>query len=285
MSITKKLFVSYTLKDKVLTIEHLRRLKTQVSLSYDTYIDILDNDSHDKQQRVDNELVKCDELYVIDTPLVRESNWVNYELTQFHLLGKPIGSIDPQSIDITSKRPIMRHKVFIIYHCVNDQWAKDRLIELNRQFDFFIEASVDTGNFFDEFDDQKMYQEMHDKCPNNSKVAILLLGTDTQYRKFSDWKLLNSYIRRCHGIVAIMLPDNRSKSYHTTYGNKQKVILPIVNDRKSVDYYLEPKSQLINMPACVIDKPKNKGTKVSIVNWNDLNIDKLTLLIDNAANY
>lgn len=77
---TNKIFVSYTLKDKELTIEHLRRLKTQVSLLSDTYIDILDNDSVDWQQRVNDELNVCDNLWLIATPHARKSIWVNHEL-------------------------------------------------------------------------------------------------------------------------------------------------------------------------------------------------------------
>ena len=52
-------FCSYTLRDGLVTIEKLRKLKELISKYADCYIDILDNDSIDKQERVVEELNKA----------------------------------------------------------------------------------------------------------------------------------------------------------------------------------------------------------------------------------
>ena len=44
-----KVFVSYTLRDACVTVEKLRALKRQLPLGYDSFVDIIDNDSEDKQ--------------------------------------------------------------------------------------------------------------------------------------------------------------------------------------------------------------------------------------------
>ena len=46
-----------------------------------------------------------------------------------------------------------KHKVFISYHHDNDQWAKEKLLELNSKYDIFIDRSVDTGDISDDLSD------------------------------------------------------------------------------------------------------------------------------------
>ena len=56
----KKVFISYTLRDENVTIEKLQALKRQMPLNCDSFVDIIDNDSDDRQARVDKELWECD---------------------------------------------------------------------------------------------------------------------------------------------------------------------------------------------------------------------------------
>ena len=49
----KKVFISYTLRDENVTIKKLQALKRQMPLSCDSFVDIIDNDSEDRQARVD----------------------------------------------------------------------------------------------------------------------------------------------------------------------------------------------------------------------------------------
>ena len=75
-----KIFVSYTLKDGYLDTSVLSQVKELYRNSDSCYIDILDNDSVDKQGRVEKELQSADVLLLIETPMVMESKWVRHEL-------------------------------------------------------------------------------------------------------------------------------------------------------------------------------------------------------------
>ena len=72
-------FCSYTLRDGLVTIEKLRKLKELISKSADCYIDILDNDSIDKQERVVEELSKAQLVLVLMSPDLNKSAWVKEE--------------------------------------------------------------------------------------------------------------------------------------------------------------------------------------------------------------
>ena len=72
-------FCSYTLRDGLVTIEKLRKLKELISKYADCYIDILDNDSIDKQERVVEELNKAQLVLVLMSPDLKKSAWVQEE--------------------------------------------------------------------------------------------------------------------------------------------------------------------------------------------------------------
>lgn len=72
-------FCSYTLRDGLVTIEKLRKLKELISQSDACYIDILDNDSIDKQERVVEELNKAQLVLVLMSPDLKKSAWVKEE--------------------------------------------------------------------------------------------------------------------------------------------------------------------------------------------------------------
>lgn len=75
-----RLFVSYTLRDGYLDISILLKVKELYQNNDSCYIDIIDNDSVDKQARVEQELLSADTLLLIETPMVMQSKWVRYEL-------------------------------------------------------------------------------------------------------------------------------------------------------------------------------------------------------------
>ena len=72
-------FCSYTLRDGLVTIEKLRKLKELISQSAACYVDILDNDSIDKQERVVEELSKAQLVLVLMSPDLKKSAWVQEE--------------------------------------------------------------------------------------------------------------------------------------------------------------------------------------------------------------
>lgn len=72
-------FCSYTLRDGLVTIEKLRKLKELISQSAACYVDILDNNSIDKQKRVVEELSKAQLVLVLMSPDLKKSAWVKEE--------------------------------------------------------------------------------------------------------------------------------------------------------------------------------------------------------------
>lgn len=129
-----KRFVCYTQRDPEITEDLLLAYKRQQLLNVDTFVDVLDNDSCNRQERVNAELYAADDVHLINSPSALDSFWVQYELRIARALGKPVKDVYPSSIP-KIKETMTKHRIFISYHHKNDQWAKDRLIELNKQFD------------------------------------------------------------------------------------------------------------------------------------------------------
>ena len=282
-----KRFVCYTQRDPVITEDLLLVYKRQQPLNVDTFVDVLDNDSCNRQERVNAELYAADDVHLINSPSALDSYWVQYELRIARALGTPVKYVYPSSIS-KIKETMTKHRVFISYHHENDQWAKDRLIELNKQLDFFIDESVDTGDIPDEWDDQKIRTAIRDNYLKNSTVTILLVGTETKYRKHIDWELFSSMydgaVNKRSGIVVIMLPSTGCSSCHASFDNEKAVVFPHIENWTTVTSRAEYESRYPYMPPRIIDNLMKKGVKISVVNWNELTVEKLALMIDNAAN-
>lgn len=76
-----KLFVSYTMRDGYITPSILRMVENFFKdEGHTVFIDYLNNDSEQKQERVIKELKDSDQVVLLITPLVRKSQWVNKEL-------------------------------------------------------------------------------------------------------------------------------------------------------------------------------------------------------------
>jgi hypothetical protein len=74
------IFVSYTLRDGVLSKESLTSLRGELSTYADTYVDILDNKAPDPQAHVLAMLQKADVLLVCETRGFYMSKWTQLEL-------------------------------------------------------------------------------------------------------------------------------------------------------------------------------------------------------------
>lgn len=92
-----KLFFSYTLRDAVVNSSLLSELYTALVKKYDIFIDLLHNDSMDKQARVLNELKTSQYVFVLRTPLIGESNWVKIEINEAKKMGVPLFFIELNS--------------------------------------------------------------------------------------------------------------------------------------------------------------------------------------------
>jgi hypothetical protein len=89
-----KLFFSYTLRDGVVSNSLLSEIYTILVKTYDIFIDLLHNDSIDKQARVLNELKSSQYVFVLKTPMLEESSWVNIEIAETRKMGIPLFFID-----------------------------------------------------------------------------------------------------------------------------------------------------------------------------------------------
>ena len=76
-----------------------------------------------------------------------------------------------------------RHNVFISYHHKNDQWYKDELIRMGKEYAVFIDKSVGGGNILEHLADQQIRRRVRDEYLRDSTVTIVLVGAETKRRK------------------------------------------------------------------------------------------------------
>lgn len=178
------------------------------------------------------------------------------------------------------------HKVFVSFHHANNQWYKDELVRWGTENNVFIDGSVDMGEIPDNWDAQHIREYIRDNHLKDTTVTILLVGTETKNRKHIDWELFSSMydgkVNKKSGILVINLPSVCCE-YHTLCTKEEKeAILPnqktwiSINDRSEFD------RRYPYMPARIIDNLLKKGVSISVINWGDLSVDKLKLLIDKA---
>ena len=160
------------------------------------------------------------------------------------------------------------HRVFISFHHANDQEYKDELVKCAKEKDVFIDGSVDMGDIPDDWDDQKIREYIRDEYLRDTTVTILLVGTETKYRKHVDWELYSSMIdgkkNKKSGILVILLPSAKSGYFTAAHGDKEKeTIYPYQKDWEKIS-----------------SRSEYERTKISVVNWEDLTPDKLRYLIE-----
>ncbi len=85
-----KYFVSYTTRDKEITSDLLKQFSKELEKKGEVFIDLLHNDSIDKQSRVLKELDSSDVLILIETNSVYQSEWVVLEIEQANAIPIPI---------------------------------------------------------------------------------------------------------------------------------------------------------------------------------------------------
>lgn len=85
-----KNFISYTTRDRNITKEFLLKVYNELSEFETVYIDLIHNDSINKQKRVFDELESADQIILIETEGVYDSNWVKVELERAEQLKKEI---------------------------------------------------------------------------------------------------------------------------------------------------------------------------------------------------
>lgn len=178
---------------------------------------------------------------------------------------------------------MVKHKVFISYHHANYQRYKEELLRLNNYHQIFIDGSVDTGDIDDRLDNETIRQIIRDNYLKDSTVTILLVGTETKNRKHIDWELkssmINGAINKKSGILVINLPSTGCTYYTATHSGEKEKIHPENKSWMSIDTRAEYERRYPYLPARIIDNLLKTEAKISVVNWNEINIEKLRFLI------
>lgn len=85
-----KIFVCYTTRDAEITINLLKKISKKLSTYGVVFIDIIDNNSTNKQLRVISELESSDLIVVIESKSIYQSEWVALEIKKAKLKKIPI---------------------------------------------------------------------------------------------------------------------------------------------------------------------------------------------------
>ena len=182
------------------------------------------------------------------------------------------------------------HKVFISYHHKNDQLYKDHLIYLNKLNNIFIDKSVNTGDISDALPHQSIRLKIRDEYLRDSTVTILLLGTETKYRKHIDWELkssmINGIINKRSGILVITLPSIGCNSWLASHPNETNMIYPEYSDWSYINNKSDYEVRYPYMPKRIIDNLISPNVNISVVPWHKIenNFYNLQFLISATAN-
>lgn len=180
-----------------------------------------------------------------------------------------------------------KRKVFISYHHTNDQMYKEELLRLNKVYDIFTDVSVYTGDIPDNLPDDTIRRKIRDQYLRDSTVTIILVGTETKYRKHIDWEtyssMYNGQVNKQSGVLVINLPSTGCTSYTAAHGDEEKKNLySTTTSWSTIDTRQEYERRYPYLPARIIDNLLKSEAKVSVTNWDNVmgDINKLMLLIE-----
>ena len=178
------------------------------------------------------------------------------------------------------------HKVFISYHHANDQWYKEELAKFAEQHQIFDDQSVDTGEIDDDLDDETIRELIRDDYLKDTSVTILLVGTETKHRKHVDWEIYSSMrdgkVNKKSGILVITLPSTGCTSYHAAHEGEKKLLYPTTTQWTTIKERSEFERRYPCLPNRIIDNLLASKVKISVTNWDKINVGTLTFLV-NAA--
>ncbi|HIF9214741.1 TPA: TIR domain-containing protein [Photobacterium damselae] len=84
------IFVSYTTRDPHINSDSLSSIVEPISKLGKPFIDLLHNDSSDKQKRVEEELDNSNLFVLLESESIESSIWVRWEVDKANSLGIPI---------------------------------------------------------------------------------------------------------------------------------------------------------------------------------------------------
>ena len=181
------------------------------------------------------------------------------------------------------------HNVFVSYHHKNDQWYKNELIRLGKQFGVFMDKSVDSGNISEDLTDQEIRTKIRDEFLRDSTVTVLLVGSETKNRKHVDWELYSSMFdgvrNKKSGILVVTLPSTQGTSFTAGHGEEEKrIVYPDQHSWVHVGTRAEYERRYPDLPDRIIDNLLAAKAQISVVPWKRLTTASLKLLIDLTFN-
>jgi len=184
-----------------------------------------------------------------------------------------------------------KHKVFISYHHANDQQYKNNLEEMNDVCDIFVNRSVALGDIDEDEEPQKIREIIRDDYLRDTSVLILLVGTETKYRKHVDWEIYSSMRdspkNKKSGILVVNLPTTGTNYIRSTHGeNEKNKIHPTISSWTTIDKRSDFVERFPYMPDRIIDNFLQSKSYISVVNWDQIywNPENLRELIDLTFN-
>lgn len=190
---------------------------------------------------------------------------------------------------------IPRHKVFISYYHADDQYYKNKLIEM-KEINFskmewqsiFEDCSVHEDEIDDTgMTDEQIRCEIRDNYIQNATVLILLCGENTRKRKHIDWEIhaamYDSEINPKMGILVINLPQS-SQSMIACGEDEEKIMGENINWVPLKKDISEIEEKYPYLPDRIKTNIAREGVSISVVNWDVVsnNTRKLKELIDKA---
>ena len=125
-----------------------------------------------------------------------------------------------------------KHKVFVSYHHMNDQWAMNHLRQMNHDYGVFEDMSVDVGEISDGLSDEAIRTKIRDEYLRDSTVTILLVGTETKFRKHVLWELYSSMydgtVNKRSALLIFELPIAHNNSFHVSRLEEKNLIFPFL---------------------------------------------------------
>lgn len=112
------IFVSYTTRDSHINHDSLLSIVEPISTLGKPFIDLLHNDSLDKQRRVEDELDNSNLFVLLKSESIKSSKWVEWEVDKANSLGIPI-----KIIRIVNNIPLFNQVVMAI----NDDFSITRI--------------------------------------------------------------------------------------------------------------------------------------------------------------
>ena len=166
-----------------------------------------------------------------------------------------------------------KHKVFISYHHANDQWYKQKLVDMAAAYGLFIDRSVNTEDIPDDRrSSQRIREIIRDRYLRDSTVTIVLVGAETSKRKHVDWEIYSSMIdgkvNKKSGVLVITLPTETTpySLIRAAHGQEEQLLYPDVLWQRACDRK-QWKRAYPSMPDRIVDNLVAPEVRISVTVW------------------